>query len=612
MLAVFSVRRPTDPLSARARLLLALAFLLILSAGALGAAAQEPPPAAPTAEEPAKEDFSKAMGPPDPFNRGTPRGSMYGFIVACRAGDYERAAKYMDLRQLSPADRERAPEIARQLEAVLGQKLRVDFTSLSDRNEGFEDDGLPARQDRLGDIETSEGLVSLLLQRVPREGDEVRIWKIASDTVARTPALYAEFPSARLLEPWLPPFVFKVHFLGLSLYQWLGPALLAIAAWVVSLLVAGPMIRLPRALFRRRGRALDKRIVHAVRGPVRLALTVLLFAFSWRVLALDVPVQDFLRLLERLLLVVSALWLAFRLIDVATLALRARAEQRGNLGLLPALVPMQRFTKIAIVLFGVLAVLGTMGVNITAGVAGVGVGGVAIAFAAQKSIENLFGGVTLFADRPVQVGDFCRYSGQVGTIEEIGLRSTRVRTLDRTVITIPNAEFSNLALENFTKRDRMRLWTMIGVRYETTPEQLRFLLARLREILLAHPRVTEEPARVRFVGFGAYSLDLEVFAYVNTADWSEFLEIREDIYLHFMDAVKQAGSGFAFPSSTTYLGRDEGLDEEEKSRAEAQVAAWREKGTLPFPHFPSGVRDQVENTLAWPPPGSPASQEKAP
>jgi MscS family membrane protein len=290
---------------------------------------------------------------------------------------------------------------------------------------------------------------------------------------------------------------------------------------------------------------------------------------------------------------------------VATLGLRARAERHGNLGLLPALLPLQRFAKVTIVAFGLLLVLRALGVNITAALAGVGVGGIAIAFAAQKSIENLFGGVTLFADRPVQVGDFCRYSGQVGTIEEIGLRSTRVRTLDRTLVTIPNAEFSNLALENFAKRDRMRLFTMIGVRYETTPEQLRFLLARLREILLAHPRVTDDPARVRFVGFGAYSLDLEVFAYVDTSDWGEFLEIREDIYLHFMDAVKEAGSGFAFPSSTTYFGRDEGLDPEDKSRAEARVAEWREKGVLPFPHFPTEVRDQIENTLAWPPPGSP-------
>jgi MscS family membrane protein len=183
-----------------------------------------------------------------------------------------------------------------------------------------------------------------------------------------------------------------------------------------------------------------------------------------------------------------------------------------------------------------------------------------------------------------------------------------VRTLDRTVITIPNAEFSNLALENFAKRDRMRLWTMIGVRYETTPEQLRFLLARLREILLAHPRVTNDPARVRFVGFGAYSLDLEVFAYVDTKEWNEFLTIRENIYLHFMDAVKQSGTSFAFPSSTMYLGRDEGLDEKASRVAEERVQAWRQEGVLPFPHFPDPLVREKQNTLDWPPSGSPGAR----
>ena len=246
--------------------------------------------------------------------------------------------------------------------------------------------------------------------------------------------------------------------------------------------------------------------------------------------------------------------------------------------------------------------------SLAAAVAGLGVGGIAVALAAQRSLENLFGGVTLFADRPVQVGDFFRYGTDVGTVEEIGLRSTRVRTLDRTVVTIPNAEFSNLRLENFAKRDRMRLWTMLGVRYETTPDQLRYLLARLREILLAHPRVTDDPARVRFVGFGAYSLDLEVFAYVDTDDWSELLGIREHIYLQFMDAVREAGTGFAFPSSTTYVARDDGLDADEMRQAEARVAAWREKGELPFPNFPDAHRREVWNSGQWPPPGSPGAR----
>lgn len=563
-------------------------------------AAPTPPPGATVAPV---EDFAKPMGPPDPFNRGTPRGSMYGFLSAARAGQHERAAEYLDLRRLTPEEQGTGPQLARRLRIVLDEKLWIDLVNLSTSNAGAPNDGLPAWQDRVGNIQTKQGEVTVLLQRVPREGDGVRIWKVAAATVAQIPELYAEFQPV-WLEEHLPAF-FQRELLGVGLWKWLSLAALLGIAWLVSLLLAGATTRLIAYLFTRNQEGFDSRIVHLVRGPVALAWTVILFELGRRPLGLTLEFAGILQLIERLVLVVAAAWLIFRLTDLAALTLRFRAERRGNRGLVPALVPGARFAKVLIVLVGGLGVLGTLGVNISAAIAGLGVGGIAVALAAQRSLENLFGGVSLFADRPVSVGDFFRYGDQVGTVEEIGLRSTRVRTLDRTVVTIPNAEFSNLRLENFARRDRMRLWTMIGVRYETTPDQLRYVLARLREILLAHPRVTDDPARVRFVGFGAYSLDLEIFAYVDTSDWSEFLGIREDVYLRFMAAIQEAGTSFAFPSTTTYLGRDGGLSEEEIRQAEARVAEWRERGELPFPNVPKQQRDELWNSLDWPPTGSP-------
>ena len=244
-------------------------------------------------------------------------------------------------------------------------------------------------------------------------------------------------------------------------------------------------------------------------------------------------------------MIVSVTWLVIRFVDIGTLVMRQRLLRRDQEGLVPVLVPAQRIVKALLFAFGALAVLANAGVNVTAAMAGLGVGGIAVALAAQKTIENLFGGMTLFADKPVRVGDFFRFGDQVGTVEQIGLRSTRVRTLDRTVLTVPNAEFSNLHLENFATRDRIRLHTILGVRYETSSEQLRYLLARLRELLLEHPRITEDPARVRFVGFGAYSLDLEIFAYVDTPDWNEFLQVREDIFLQIIDIVNESGSAWS-------------------------------------------------------------------
>jgi MscS family membrane protein len=245
-------------------------------------------------------------------------------------------------------------------------------------------------------------------------------------------------------------------------------------------------------------------------------------------------------------------------------------------------------------------------------VAGAGVGGLGIALAARSSLENFLGTFNLYADRPVRVGDFCRYgedpsSGwlRIGTVEEIGLRSTRIRGIDRTITTIPNAEFANMHIVNLTRRDRMLFRTTIGLRYETTPNQLRQVLAKLRELLLAHPRVTKDPARVRATGFGAYSLDLEMFAYVNTSDWNDYLAVQEDLVLRTMDIVDKAGTAFAFPSRTLYHTRDPGLDSERQQVAEKEVREWASAHTLPFPEFDNDYRKQITDTLDYPPEGSP-------
>ena len=245
------------------------------------------------------------------------------------------------------------------------------------------------------------------------------------------------------------------------------------------------------------------------------------------------------------------------------------------------------------------------GIPIEPLIAGLGVSGLAVALAVRPTLENIIGGFTLFADKPVKVGDFCAYGDKVGTVEQIGLRSTRVRSLDRTIVTVPNAEFSQMQLVNFASRDMMLFKIIVGLRYETTPDQLRYVLAKVREMLLGHPRVTNDPARIRFLEFGAYSLDLEIFAYVNSKDWGEYLGIREDLNLRIMDIVAEAGTGFAFPSQTNYFARDSGLDDESGRQAEAAVEAWRDAGRLPFPDFDKGTQWEIQDILEFPPKGSP-------
>ncbi len=246
-----------------------------------------------------------------------------------------------------------------------------------------------------------------------------------------------------------------------------------------------------------------------------------------------------------------------------------------------------------------------VGISLIPLLASLGIGGLALALAARPTLENIIAGLILLADRPVRVGEYCRFEEQEGTILEVGLRSTRILAQNGDIISMPNSYFSELKLANKSRRERILLRQTVGLRYETTSEQLRFVLAKLRSMILAHPRLLEESARVRFVKYGDYSLDVEIYVYVDTGKLTEFLGIQEDVLLRIKNIIEAAGTGFAIPSQMTYISRDSRLDRERSRAAEAEVQAWRSKGVLPFPEFPSEQQEQLRNTLDFPPEGSP-------
>jgi MscS family membrane protein len=537
--------------------------------------------------------------PEDELGRGSPRGAVQGYLAACREQDYEKAARFLDLRRIQ----EDGPTLARQLRVVLSRTLWIDVEGLSGDGEGRPNDGLPAYRDRVGTIETERGKAEILIQRVPRE-DGVRIWQFAGVTVAQVPALWDEFGYG-VLERFLPKIFFEFQLLEIALWQWIALLVLVLVAAIVSWLLTVAIVWILRPLARRTDTPIDDALLEGAAGPIRLAVAVLIFRAGLLPLGLDLEAMNVISRLLSAIFIIAATWLLLRAIDVLSTRIEQRLLESGQGTATAAVPPGRKAVKGIIFVLAFVAILDGFGFSVTALIAGLGVGGIAIALAAQKTIENLFGGITLYGDGPVRVGDFCRFGDKVGTVEEIGIRSTRVRTLDRTLVTIPNAEFSNLQLENFAKRDRMRLFAMIGVRYETTPDQLRYILVEVRKLLYAHERVTADPARIRFVGFGAYSLDLELFAYVNTSDWSEFLGIREDVYLRIMDIIESSGTGFAFPSQTLYLGKDDAPPAERAEEVSQEVRSWRERNEVFLPDFPPERIAAIENTLSYPAEGSP-------
>lgn len=505
----------------------AVAALVATMSAAVGvhAASPEASPPSPIAEP-------RPAMPPAPLGTDVPRGAVERFLEACRANDYGRAADALDLRKIPRTARaERGPVLARELEAVLERSVDLDLALLSDSEDGERDDGLPPNRDLLAIVETEAGPVELLLER--GTGADVPVWRVAADTVTRIPELYAELGYGPFADRLPAPFV-TTRFLGVRLWQWVGlvvlGALAVTGAWLATRLVVAVGERLLARAHR------DTRMATHAAGPIRLLLAVALGAAGVPFLSLAFTPQRVVLGAGKALVIVAFTWTLLRAIDLMSTRAQRRFVQHRQLAAV-SMVPLgRRILKIGVTAFALMAALENFGFNVTGIAAGLGIGGLAIALAAQKTVENLFGGVTLIADQPVRVGDFCRFGDTQGVVEDIGLRSTRIRTLDRTVITVPNATFSAMPLENLSRRDRIPVRGTLSLKAATPADRVREVLERLRAMLAAQPKVDAQTARARFVRLGP-TIEIELFAYVLTTEWNEYLDHRERLFLAALDVA---------------------------------------------------------------------------
>jgi MscS family membrane protein len=521
--------------------------------------------------------------PPDEFGRGTPQDTVRGFLEASALHNFRRAMNYLDLRRIPAADlARRGPELANQLRVVLDNTV-FDLGTLSDEPDGRPETGLPRGRQLVGRVETDKGTFSILLERVPRD-DGVPIWQFSSITVSRIHDLYREL-SYGIVGERLPSFLVETRVLRLALWQWIGLALLLGVSWLVACIVVRPGLPVTRRVAIRAGFDVSDPTFGRAISPLRGLVALVVFKAGESSLALPVAVQPIIVGVQKFVLVIVMTWLALRLIEVSSQLVRRRLLRRREPPSQPIIDFIQRGLKIVVSVLAVLMLLEAVGVQVSALIAAIGVGGIGVALAAQRTVENLFGGLAVVGDQPVQEGDFCRFGEQQGTVERIGLWSTRLRTPERSVITIPNALFLTARVENLQERDRILFNTILRLRYETSPDQLRWVLVRIRTLLDAHPRVDPDTSRARFSGFGASSLDVELFVYVRTRDNLEFLAVREDLCLRVMDIVNDAGTAFALPAQTNYSA-SAGLDAERAGAATAEVQRLRTEGKLPLPEFP--------------------------
>jgi len=369
---------------------------------------------------------------------------------------------------------------------------------------------------------------------------------VSDQSVALIPEL-SQTMEHSAIEEKMPAVLVRTQFLGTPLWTWLALVIFALLLSLFSRLLSRLVIVLIRPIAKRYADALHAHRYETLIEPLRLVLSVIVFRGLMEFVSTSALLRDYLVKLLTLLFALGTAAFVMRVVDLISDQLRSRLNARER-ALFYSVLPLGvRLVKIGIFCIAVLFVLAGWGYNTNAILAGVGVGGLAVALAAQKTIENLFGGVSLISDRSVLVGDFCQFGGQVGTVEDIGLRSTRIRTLDRTVVTVPNASFSTMTLENYSRRDRMWFHPTLQLRRDCDAAQVKAMMDELQRILEAHPKVDASGVPLRFTKINDQSLQLELFAYVLTADSNEFLRVQSELLLEFLNVSERTGAGFAVP-----------------------------------------------------------------
>ncbi len=427
---------------------------------------------------------------------------------------------------------------------LLDRDPHFEVERLNNTPEGDLGDSLSADEDILGTFELNGRSVALNLQRVNQNG--VNLWLVSSDSVARIPGLSVLLRESAF-EKKLPGPLVQIQWLDTPLWVWIGLVLIALLLSVLSKLLSKLVIALVKPLTKRYSRWFHARRLEEFTEPLRLLLSIAVFKICLEVIAPSALLRYFLDRLLTLLFFVGAAALVMRVVDVISDRIISRLDPKERTLSYSVLPLGVRFVKICIFCVAVLLTFSYWGYNTTTILAGLGVGGLAVALAAQKTIENLFGGIAVITDRPVLVGDFCQFGGQVGTVEDIGLRSTRIRTLDRTVVTVPNSQFSTMTLENFSRRDRVWFHPTLHLARDTRPEQIPEVMDAVTKLLQDHPKVDAAGIPLRFTKITAQSFELEIFAYVLTADYNEFLKIQSELLLEILTVAAERDVRFAVP-----------------------------------------------------------------
>jgi MscS family membrane protein len=480
--------------------------------------------------------------PVDPLGRTSPHGTVLGFLRAAEEKDYVKAAKFLDGKR-SP---EQAAELTVQLKFLMDQGLSTSIDDISRSPKGDVEDGMRLTRERVGTVKTSDGEMEVLLDLVGRPG-EPPIWLFSQETLNQVPGAYSS-ENHKNYEDYFPAWTRHIRIFSVPLWRWAG-------IFIALFLVFGAARVITRTLLWLLPKILRKKFSPAVESSV-LALRAPFFCLIGGIMnravakyAITALGRHYWTVVGTTVIWVSSAWLLVRITDIVISIVRQRLLVRMQVERATFVSLLGRVFKILVGLVLVLVLLTQAGVNVSAVVAGLGIGGVALALAAQKTLSDLFGGLSIVMRGAVRVGDFCEIAGITGTVEDIGTSSLSLRTLGRSMVSIPNSKVAEANLDNYSLRDQFWLRQAFTLRFDTPSGVLKMVLEKIEQLLLSHPEIDKTSARARLINLTASGPQIEVFAYFRRpgADWAVFLEEQEKLLLQMIRIVEEAGSSLAAP-----------------------------------------------------------------
>jgi MscS family membrane protein len=530
----------------------------------------------------------------------SPNLSLENFLKFTQKGEFVEASRFVLLpSNLKETDRdEKILEIATAIN-VLASHSPI---ALSDKDSGNLQDDLPPNRELLVKVSTEEdGAINIFLERVAGDTDsEMGSWWVLP---------YAE--TRKLLQIKSEAVVtFKIEAL---FPKWLNQSLFGLTSvasffsFLLLLIFTQSLAYCSRLALTFAFSVISRRVsayFTPISYPLQLFISIHLLGAGLKFLEISFTSRQ---VFDRVIFVLATIFFFWTVLSTTSLIVSLIKKKLASEGLTanaPFLPLIQRAFNSVIGVSILLFLVDGLGFNITALLAGLGVGGIAIALASQKTIENLFGGLVLFLDQPVAVGQFGKFGALLGTIEDIGIRSTKIRTIQRTRVSIPNAELIQLSIENFTVRDQILINKFITLRGDTSPEQLHYLIASIRKLLISHSMVLADPARVRLVDFTTTGIVIEIFCYIETSDWALFMGIQEDLLLKILSLITEAGTALSLKNVYYTPEQSTQLNVSKRSEIQKTIEKWKEEEVLPLPDLPNEEILRLRGTVTYPPQGS--------